>query len=425
MKRLIFFSCLYIGFLETKAQTSITDTVSILSGYTQRAYYSVDNGEVLNVSNNDWDIAFSCSGPGAAGSAILINEATSTLYASPYDTSMTSWNNFDTTGAFFWPQFLNSDTTWTNGAFNRWRGARGLYDMGWGMLDPNNNFWTFGDSLYMVKISNGTFKKLRINSLKSGVWEFTYANLDGSSDTTITITKANYPNRNFIYYSMVTHQILDKEPNNNSWELLFLKHREYISNIYVSVSGLLTNKNIWTAKSHLNSFNDALNATTPQTPFTQKINNIGFEWKKYSSQTGWMVYDTIAYFLYNKDSSRFYRIIFTGFGGSSNGNFIFHKTLIKNVGLNGENHSVKELSIYPNPSSNGEFTLLYEIENPCYLTVLVTDLQGHTIYENSIFSNKGIFTHFVKVPFFARGLYLLTIKENNVPVAHQKIILKE
>ena len=69
------------------------DTLTMGAFYANQVYYSLDNGEVATVSNTNWDLAFSMAGHGAAGSAILINEGNTTLWAYPGDT--TNWNTFD------------------------------------------------------------------------------------------------------------------------------------------------------------------------------------------------------------------------------------------------------------------------------------------------------------------------------------------
>ncbi len=384
-----------------------TDTVVTGATYANRVFYSLDNDDVLSTAVNDWDIAFSCYGPGAAGSAILINEAASFLYNTPHDTG--AWNTFDTTGAYTWKQLLNSDTSWTNGAFNAYRGAAGLFDMGWGILNPNNNHWTFGDSIYLIKLHDGSFRKLVITSLKTGVWTFTYANLNGTNPQTVSITKTNYPKRNFIYFSLVNNQIIDKEPDNDTWELLFQKHRDLVSNMHVSVSGVFKNRNIWSAKANLPSFNDAMNATSAQTPFTKNAVDIGYEWKKFNSQTGWKVYDTIAYFIYNIDSTMFYRIVFTGFGGSANGHFIFNKTLLKNLSTNEYNSTLKNLSIYPNPS-NGQFSILYESAENTSALLTIYNMQGVLVYSENLNFTKGIYTNSIIAKNISSGMYLMVVE---------------
>src|SRR5690606_27939181 len=212
--------------LNTIFAQPVSETVSMQAQYQQQVFYSLENGIIKSESATNWEIAFAVSGNGAAGSAILLNEANTTLWAYPGDTSV--WNTFDTTNYNTWERLLNTDTSWTNGAFNVYRGANGMFDMGWGILNPQNNFWTFGDSLYLVKLANNSFKKLWIVSLKSGVWEFEYANIDGSNEQTITFNKNNYPNRNFVYFSMINNQLIDREPDNTTWELTFVKHTDYV-----------------------------------------------------------------------------------------------------------------------------------------------------------------------------------------------------
>ena len=134
----------FIGFI-LNAQV-VYDSVSMEANYTQQVFYSLDNGVVSSVDNNDWELGFAVSGRGAEGSSILVNEGNTTLWIYPGDTS--DWLLMDTSGHESWDRLLNSDTSWTNGALNKYRGSRGVFDMGWGTLNPQNNFWTFGDFLY-------------------------------------------------------------------------------------------------------------------------------------------------------------------------------------------------------------------------------------------------------------------------------------
>lgn len=317
------------------------------TGYAKQVFYSLANGEVATSDVNNWELAFAVSGNGAAGSAVLLNEANATLWSCPFDTS--AWTSFDTTGYLTWKRLLNSDTTWTNGAFNAYRGAAGVYDMGWGVLNPSNNYWTFGDSLYLLKLSDNSFRKLAVVSLKTGTWEFKYADIDGSNETTVTFNKNAYPNRNFIYYSVSSNQLIDREPDYASWELTFVKHIDYVSppGQFVSVSSVFSNTNCWTAKGNFNDFAEANSSMSPQTSFSKRIDNIGREWKYYSSATGWLVYDTIAYFIYNLDSTALYRIVFTDFGGSTDGISYFEQEELDILGLSVNEH--QQPYLFPNP----------------------------------------------------------------------------
>ena len=52
-----------------------SESVFLQAGYANQSYYHLDNGEVSNVDNNNWDLAFDASG---YGSAIRINGMTGT-----------------------------------------------------------------------------------------------------------------------------------------------------------------------------------------------------------------------------------------------------------------------------------------------------------------------------------------------------------
>jgi len=396
--------------LNLKAQP-ISDSTSMQASYTNQVFYSLDNGEISNVDNNNWSIAFSVSGTGAAGSAILLNEATSTLWAYPGDKNQ--WSSFDTSNFNSWKRLLNTDTTWTNGAFNVYRGAAGTFDMGWGILNPSNNFWTFGDSLYLIKLSDNSYRKLWIVSLKSGLWEFKYANVDGSNEQVITFNKSTYPNRNFVYFDMINNQLIDREPNNNSWDLTFVKHTDFVSppGTYVSVSSVFSNKNVWSAKAHEANYAAALISTTPQTAFNQRIDNIGREWKKFSSATGWIVYDSIAYFIYDNDSTQFYRIIFTGFGGLGNGKTYFTKELLTNVGIN-DIENKTNFSIYPNPATNN-LTLLLNHNKTEILTVEIYNIAGKVVQKKQLTTNAGVQQYNFNISDLSSGFYVLSIHSDN------------
>lgn len=408
MKKLIFTSILSSLLLISKAQAEI-DSTSMQGLYTNQVFYSLDNGEVSNVDNNNWAIAFSVSGTGAAGSSILLNEATSTLWA--YSGDISQWNSFDTANFNSWERLLNTDTTWTNGAFNVYRGATGTFDMGWGILNPSNNFWTFGDSLYLIKLSDNTYRKLWIVSLKSGLWEFKYANVDGSNEQVITFNKSTYPNRNFVYFDIINNQLIDREPNSNSWDLTFVKHTDYVvpPGSYVSVTSVFSNKTIWSAKAYETDFAAASTSTTPQTAFTQRINNIGREWKKFSSANGWEIYDSIAYFLYDNDSS-FYRIVFTGFGGFGNGKTYFTKELINSIGID-EMNTESKLALYPNPAKE-QLTLLLNHNKSELLTIEIYTLSGKLVKEETVSVYEGIQQYNLRINDLEAGFYVITIKSD-------------
>ena len=393
----------------------VSETVSMQAQYQQQVFYNLENGIIKSESVTNWDIAFAVSGNGAAGSAILLNETNATLWAYPGDTS--EWSTFDTINYSTWERLLNTDTSWTNGAFNVYRGTNGMFDMGWGILNPQNNYWTFGDSLYLIKLADNSFKKLWIVSLKTGTWEFKYANVDGSNEQTITFNKNSYPNRNFVYFSIINNQLIDREPDNTTWELTFVKHTDYISyaNQYVGVTSIFSNVNVWSAKGNYPDFVTANAATSPQTAFTKNINNIGREWKKYSSANGWEVYDTIAYFVNNLDSTKLFRIVFTGFGGMANGDTYFDIEEITTTSLD-EKLSFINFEFYPNPAN--ENINIRVSDNVNHLQANILDITGKTL-KTSLLINTLNELYVGDLP---SGIYLLQLLTDKEQITKKLII---
>ena len=104
------------------------------------------------------------------------------------------------------PQF-NSDTGWSVGSFDVYSSA--FPDYGWGiynMLTHN----VVGDSLHIIKTTDGIWKKLWIEKLDAGVYFFKHANLDGTNLITQQVNTNNYLNKKFVYYDIDSDQTLDK-----------------------------------------------------------------------------------------------------------------------------------------------------------------------------------------------------------------------
>ena len=71
---------------------SQNQSISLLPSYTNQSFYSLENGEVANLNNTDWDLAFSTA---TMSSTIRINAGIGTeLYSYPLGDT-TDWNNFN------------------------------------------------------------------------------------------------------------------------------------------------------------------------------------------------------------------------------------------------------------------------------------------------------------------------------------------
>lgn len=416
MKKIILSTLLAGAILAGNAQVVI-DTVAVGASYANQKWYSLQNDEQGSAPKNNWDIAFDASGFGAS---ILINSVTgTTLWGYPGgDTS--KWSTLDTTGITTWMKRWNSDTSWVDGAFNRYANASNPVDLDWGIYSTITHFVT-GDSLYVIKLASGTYKKLWIQQLASGTFTFRYANLSGTSDTTVLFAKSTYTNKNFGYYSLQNNIALDREPVNTSWDLVFGQYTAFIPSPY-TVTGILHNNGVRVAQ-----VDTVGNATTYNNwsvhTFIPAINEIGYDWKTFNG-SAYVIEDSLLYFVKTK-SGDIWKIIPTGFGGSSTGNHIFSKEKLSSVGIADANgNSLASLAIYPNPSNGEAVTIVYNFEtNNSSVKLTVYDLSGRTVYADVLNNQIGLHQYQLSANNLNTGMYFVTIDAGESRL-QQKLIIK-
>ena len=335
------------------AQTN--DSVSLNSSCSHQSFYNLNDGEIANVDNTNWDLAFSSGG---YGSAIRINsQAGVELYVYP-NGDINDWNSVDITNISNWPSIINSDTTWSIGAFNATSDPTNSLDLGWGVYSTITHHIT-GDSLHIVKLSNGDYKKLQMIKLSSGNYEFKYANIDGTNEVVTSVSKSNYTSKNFGYYSITNNNELDREPTSSSWHILFTK---YVTEIYpgmnYGVTGVLTNKNIEVAKAENV---DLTNVSHSGYSFSSQINTIGYDWKSYNMNTfSYDITDSLCFFV-KDDQGSIWKLQLTGFEGNSTGNIHFN---VENILSASDNITDKNIfAIYPNPTTSKEIKIIYDINH--------------------------------------------------------------
>lgn len=392
----------------------VIDTVSVGAGYANQVWYSLPNDNQGSAPKNNWDLAFDCGGQGGA---IHINSITgTTLWGYPKgDTS--AWATVDTSGIKTWMTRWNSDTSWSEGAFNRYPSAD-PYDMDWGIYSMITHYVT-GDSLYIIKLASGTYKKLWIVQLANGIYSFRYANLDGTSDTPAQIVKSTYIGKNFAYYSIQNNAALDREPLSANWDLVFTQYTAFIPSAY-TVSGILHNKGVTTAQAEpVNT--PATYANYGAHTFNTVINEIGYDWKTYT--TSYVIDDSLVYFV-KRSNGDIWKIIPTGFGGGSTGNFIFSKELLFGTGISESGNLIANMAVYPNPSSGGNTNIIYSFENPVSSAVMnIHDLSGRNIFSGVLNPASGLHTQKFNTAGLNPGMYVISIEFEGKTV-QQKLIIQ-
>lgn len=400
MKKILLTYSLILLFLCSYSQNS--DSVILNSSYTNQSFYNLNDGEIANIDNTNWDLAFSSSG---YGSAIRINaQAGVELFVYP-NGDINDWNSVDITNINNWSSIINSDTTWTIGAFNATSDPTNSLDLGWGVYSTITHHIT-GDSIHIIKLSNGDYKKLQMIKLSSGVYDFKYANIDGSNEVTTNVSKSNYTSKNFGYYSLTNEAELDREPDSDSWHILFTK---YVSEIYpgtnYAVTGVLTNKDIEVAKAE---GVDISNANYNSYSFSSQINTIGYNWKSYNmSSFSYEIVDSLCFFI-KDDFGSIWKLQLTGFEGSSSGKINFN---IENILSASDNVLDKNVfAIYPNPTKSKEIKIIYDLNyNTSSLNKFeFYDLNGKLVKSLKL-ANNGFFERDVNLYDLKSGIYFVSL----------------
>lgn len=385
-----------------QAQTSVT--VSTAASNSQQVWYSFLNGEVGSAPLAEWDLAFEMTG---FSSSIRVNTAKGlVVYETP--NAVDQWENVVTVDTANWTRVENADTAWTVSALNHGNNLDDPqgFNVGWGNYNQATHV-IVGSHIYAIMAPDNTWKKLKINSLAYGVYDFSYANLDGTENHDATLDKTGFTGKNFGYYSFATNSTLDREPLTANWDLLFTKYIGFVPTAY-PLSGVLQNKNV-TAQ----QVDGVPTADAPWSPglFSTEMNIIGSDWKSYNMDLS--VYTIVAdrtYFV--KDiPGNIWKVIFTGYGGGSNGNMTFTQEMISSVGITETAAQQGTLLVYPNPVTNGQAQVLVDIP-ASEGTIRVFNTTGQQMLEQRWSGLAGLSDRSLDVSGLAKGVYVIRIEAN-------------
>tara|TARA_B100001758_G_scaffold105218_1_gene90123 strand:+ start:39590 stop:40840 length:1251 start_codon:yes stop_codon:yes gene_type:complete len=392
--------------------------ISLNQGYTNQSFYSIQNGEVLNISNEDWDIAFSTE---TFSSTIRTNDGKGVeLYTYPLG-DISAWDDINNSDINNLSELMfNSDTSWEYGAFDI--NQTGGLDYGWGVYNMQTHH-LIGDSLFLIKTINQNWKKLCIESKISGEYQIRYADLDGSNEVNMSIPALNYSDKNFIYYSLEMDQMIDREPNKNDWDITFTKYLTLYPTqqgafMPYSVTGTFNNAGVEVAQ--------ADNISSPLTyndyslhPFSTEINTIGYDWKLF--QGSYIIVDDRCYFVRDK-AGNIWRLTFVDFEGSSTGNIEFNTELIQSTDI-AELTQINSFAIYPNPVTiTEELTLIYELSSQnTHATVRIYDFSGRERYVSEL-NNYGLLSHTINIKDFKPGIYMISINVDGIQKTERVVI---
>lgn len=385
------------------AMSQTTQSTAMGAGYANEVFWKMQSGDAGQAAINSWELAFRI---GLQNSSIFINSANGvSLYQVP-NTDISGWNTLDTIGLHTWHQLFNSDTSWEFGAFDR--STTVFPDFGWGVYDMATHVVN-GDSLFILKLGNSIYKKLWIVKKDFGNWTFRYADLDNSNDQTVTLFGADYPDKNFAYFSVSNGTSVNIEPNTSDWDILFTRYVTLLppDNTPYLVTGVLSNAGVSVAKAENVDVN-SVDATAYSNDYVTSISGIGYDWKYFDMNTGqYAIVDSLCYFIKLPDGN-IYKLVFADFEGSSTGGISWEETnLISSI--SNLHQSLSAAAVYPNPAQ-GQLNMVFDVKRPLNdLQLFLNDVNGREVYHVAIAANPGINQRSIALPQLVDGLYLLRL----------------
>jgi len=413
---LVVFS-VFISWNSVQAQGSaVSDTVIMGTSYANEIYYSMSNGKILASPRNTWDIAFRTM---LRSSSILTNDGSGvTLYSYPKsDTS--GWASVDTSGFKTWTPMYNDPNDWENGAFSR--NAKGYPDYGWGIYNSVSHD-VVGDSLFIIQLRDGSFRKLWIKAKRSvlDIYQFRFANLDGTNDHTDTLNLSNDQATDFTGFSLETNQRVDFQPPTSSWDVVFTKYMSIQpGDIPYPATAVLNNPEIKSKKFHpvpLTYMNWQVN------PWDSLRSPIGWDWKSFNMTTmTYEIVDSLVYFI-QPSSKDVYKLYFTSFAGSSTGVISFMLEKVLSFGINEHNSSGLSVKVYPNPVRDN-MNIIVTANNSDELHIVLSDLSGRQLgADHPARLNEGLNQFSIDVTGINPGVYFVTASTTDAKAVTKVII---
>ncbi|HLV41425.1 MAG TPA: T9SS type A sorting domain-containing protein [Brumimicrobium sp.] len=417
MKKTILFTALLLTGSQLLNAQAVTETVSIGAGYTNETWYSLETGDQNSRIAADWDLSFDLTG---IGTSIRTNSGNGILLYTYPNGAVSDWSTVDTTGITSWNEMYNADTSWRIGALDQNINPNDPFDVGWGTYNMITHVIS-GDSIFIIKLMDGSYRKLRIDNMASGVFNFTFANIDGTNEIQASVAKTDYADRLFGYYSLQNETELNHEPIAlEDWDLFFGKYTGFIPTPY-SLTGIIAGPNTQVAK--ISGVTDVLNYNDwSAAQLTTEINTIGADWKEFDMGTyTYTIAEDRVYFV-KTHVGDIWKIVPTGFGGSSNGNFEFTKEKLSTLSLDEDVLGQAQVIVYPNPASEN-VSMIFNNMAAQSATAQITNLKGQVVAEYHLSGNSNFEVKNIPVHEFEAGVYIVNVKSGNQQF-NQKLIIK-
>lgn len=402
--------------------------ISTGAGYQKQSYVRLADGSQTQVSNDAWDIAFS-TGSFAVG--VFVNESAGSSMGAPLpaiEVYQASSTDFSATPnpATDTLQLFNPESDWGTGALNTAADPTNPFDMGWGIYDPATHNVN-GSRVFLVKLRNGQYRKLQVQSLNGTAYTFRYANLDGSNEQVKTVDKTAHTGKTLAYFSFATGATVNVEPA-GGFDLLYCRYITPLldpsTSTYLpyAVTGILSGDGVEVAQANgvdptSVSFGDW------QDSLSSNLDIIGYDWKAFTG-TAWSLPTDRAYFVKTADDN-VWKIVFIDFEGSATGTTIFEKTDLGPLNAVGDVDSpLATFDVFPNPASVEANVVFSAKSADANASLSLRDLTGRVVFWQKMPVNQGLNGVVVPVSGLPTGAYFLTLNIGNQLFAKQVQVVR-
>lgn len=387
---------LALALLAIQVQGQTIQEIATGAGYQKQSFVKLSAGTEKQSPNTAWDIAFSVFGQQDAG--IFVNESSGTSMGNAlpqvelYDALTDNFDEQPDPVALTAFRYYNSEKSWSYGAFNERRDTLNAFDFGWGTYNFQTN-QVIGNAVYVVKLTNGQYRKLKIESLIGSTYTFKYANLDGSGLQTKTVNKADHPGKTLAYFSFASGNTVDIEPA-GGFDMVYERFTTWLYDpgteeyIPYNVTGILSGRDVKIAEA--DGVNPStVNYTDYQDQLQTQLDAIGHDWKSFSG-TAWSIDPDRVFFLKAADS-HVWKLQFIDFEGSTTGKAVFEKT---DLGAFSAVHDPAalglEVALYPNPVQDNLSVALDVPQNLAKEGSLeLIDSQGRLVLQQTVDLSGG------------------------------------
>ena len=157
--------------------------------------------------------------------------------------------------------------------------------------------------------------------------------------------------------------------------------------------------------------------------FKTEINTIGYDWKTFNGMS-YDIKDSLVYFA-KTASGEIWKLIFTGFAGSTTGGMMFSKEKLYTppVAVNGVTPVAHSMALYPNPCSGSNVTVVYSIPAGIATAQLtVTDIAGRIVLQDALQTGGSLSQYLIGAGRLKAGVYMVTVRDAQTTTTQKLIV---